>query len=278
MDETVVEQTQQRDPESPVDVSGPMPEDGALHAGADGDTSRGVRLHAKNRRKSAPLLRWVLPALVLVILGAAAGVVAARIAPPAYAASSQVLLRDRDYAAIVLGTGATPSTSTSQRTIAAQVLAAKAPSFIDEVARQVGVSAVAVSSGWTVTASPDADVIVFSVTSRDPRLAVRIADVTAELEASNYRDQLMTGLGSVRTTTTLDPNELRVLAQAQAFERISPSAQVIANAGSASGGPISVSKGALTGAAAGAIVALLVLAAEQSWRERARRRRAATEP
>ncbi len=276
MDDTVAERMRRREPESSVAVPHPMTTE---DAGADIEGSYVVGSHAKSRRKTTQLLlRWVLPALVLVILGSAAGVVAVRVAPPSYAASSQVLVRDRDYAAIVLGTGATPSTGTSQRTIAAQVLAAKAPSFTDEVARRAGVPADAVSAGLTVTASPDADVVVFSVTARAPQLAVRIADVSAELEVSRYRDHLVMGLGSAGTTTTLDPNELRVLAQAQAFERISPSAQVLATAGAASGGPISVWSGALTGAAAGAIVAMLALAAEHFWRERARGRRASTQP
>lgn len=216
--------------------------------------------------------------VVLLALGAIVGLTTAASAAPAYTANSQVLVRERDYAAIILGPASVSGGSTPQRAVAAQVLAAQASSFTDEVARQANLDPAVVVAALTVTASPDADVIVFSAASSDPAVAVAIADTAGTYEVSTYRDQLVLGLGSIAAGNTLDAAQLAQLAQVQAFERISPSAQVIAAAGAASGGPISASRGLLVGAAAGAVVAFLLLAADQALRSRRSRRRAAGSP
>ena len=95
---------------------------------------------------------------------------------------------------------------------------------------------------------------------------------------SSYRDQLVLGLGSIAAGNTLDAAQLAQLAQVQAFERISPSAQVIASATTPSGGPVPASRGLLVGAAAGAVVAFLLIAADQALRSRRRGRRGAGSP
>lgn len=216
--------------------------------------------------------------VVLLALGAIVGLTTAASAAPAYTADSQVLVRARDYAAIILGPTSVSGGSTPQRAVAAQVLTAQAPSFTYEVARQTKLDPAVVAAALTVTASPDADVIVFSAASSDPAVAVAIADTAGRYEVSTYRDQLMLGLGSIAAANTLDAAQLAQLAQVQAFERISPSAQVIAAAGAASGGPVSASRGLLVGAAAGAVIAFLLLAADQALRSRRRSRRAAGSP
>ena len=216
--------------------------------------------------------------VVLLALGAIVGVTTATGAAPAYTADSQVLMRVRDYAAVILGPGSVFGGSTPQRAVAAQVLAAQASSFTFEVARQAKLDPAVVAAALTVTASPDADVIVFSAASRDPAVAVAVADTAGRYEVSTYRDQLVLGLGTIAAGNTLDAAQLAQLAQVQAFERISPSAQVITAAGAASGGPVPASRGLLVGAAAGAVVAFLLLAADQALRSRRRSRRVAGLP
>lgn len=246
----------------PADTPPPASQDPSSPGGS------GVRL----------LVTRTVVVVVLLALGAIVGLTTAASAAPAYTANSQVLVRERDYAAIILGPASVSGGSTPQRAVAAQVLAAQASSFTDEVARQANLDPAVVVAALTVTASPDADVIVFSAASSDPAVAVAIADTAGTYEVSTYRDQLVLGLGSIAAGNTLDAVQLAQLAQVQAFERISPSAQVIAAAGAASGGPISASRGLLVGAAAGAVVAFLLLAADQALRSRRSRRRAAGSP
>lgn len=234
---------------------------------ASGDAAAGPA-----RPRGSGLLARAAVVVLLVVLGAVAGTVAAGRATPSWTADSQVLVRERDYAAIILGQSVVVASNTPQRSLAAQVLAAQSPTFTDEIARQAAVDPAAVADGLVVTASPDANVIVFTMTSADPAEAAAVADVAADLEVSTYRDQLVQGLGSIAAGNTLDATQLAQLAQVQAFERISPSAQVIATAGEATGGPTSAARGALTGGVAGAVVAFLLLAADAAWRSRGRRR------
>ena len=224
------------------------------------------------RRLALPVARIVVVAL-LVALGSIAGAVSASRATPSWSAASQVLLRERDYAAIVLGQFAVAASNTPQRSLAAQVLAAESPSFTNEVARRAGVDRASLTGALVITASPDANVVVFTMTSANPTEAVAVAAVAAELEVSTYRDQLVLGLGSVAAPNTLNATQLAQLAQVQSFEQISPSAQVIASGGEAKGGPTATSTGALTGGAAGAVVGFLLLAGDTAWRARGRRSR-----
>jgi len=210
--------------------------------------------------------------VLLAVLGAVVGLVAAGGAAPVYTATAQVLVRERDYAAIVLGPASVRSAGTPQRVVAAQVLAAQSMSFADEVARRADLDPAVVTAALTVTASPDADVVVFSVSASNPAVATTVADTAATYEVTSYRDQLITGLGSMSAGGALGAAQTAQLAQVQAFERISPSAQVISSAGKPTGGPVSASRGLATGAAAGAVVAFLLLALQQAMGSRRRNR------
>ena len=220
------------------------------------------------------LVARTIVVVVLLALGAIAGITTATHVAPTYTARSEVLMRVRDYAAVILGPGSVFGGPTPQRAVAAQVLAAQASSFTFEVARQTRLDPAVVAAALTVTASPEADVIIFSAASNDPAVAVAVANTAGRYEVSTYRDQLVLGLGTIAAGNTLDTARSAQLAQVQAFERISPSAQVIAAAGAASGGPVPASRGLLVGAAAGAVVAFLLLAADQALRSRRRNRRA----
>ncbi len=162
--------------------------------------------------------------------------------------------------------------------MAAQVRAAQSPSFTDEVARRADLDRAVVTAALTVTASPDSDIVVFTVSASDPSIATRIADTAAIYEVTSYRDQLVTGLGSIPTRGALDATQAAQLAQAQAFEGISPSAQVVSSAEDPIGGPVSAPRGLLTGAAAGAVIGFLLSALEHAMRSRRDRRAAAAGP
>lgn len=239
-----------------------------------GDPEASLPVLVPRRRQLALPVARIGVVVLLVVLGCLAGAVSASRATPSWSAAAQVLLRERDYAAVVLGQFAVAAPNTPQRSLAAQVLAAQSPSFINEVARRAGVDRASVAGGLVVTASPDANVVVFTMTSANPAQAVAVAVVAAELEVSTYRDQLVRGLGSIAAPNTLNATQLAQLAQVQSFEQISPSAQVIASGGEAKGGPTSTSTGALTGGAAGAVVGFLLLAGDTAWRARSRRSRA----
>lgn len=225
-----------------------------------------------HRHFALPVARIVVVVL-LVALGSIVGAVSASRATPSWSAASQVLLRERDYAAVVLGQFAVTASNTPQRSLAAQVLAAQSPLFTNEVARRAGVGGASVAGGLVVTASPDANVVVFTMTSANPAEAVAVAVVAAELEVTTYRDQLVRGLGSIAAPNTLNATQLAQLAQVQSFEQISPSAQVIASGGEAKGGPTATSTGAIIGGSAGAVVVFLLLAGDTAWRARSRRSR-----
>lgn len=226
-------------------------------------------------KRRSPVRRGIGVVVVLAVIGAVSGVLVAAFAPPEYTATAQVLVRSRDYAAVVLGAPAAPNQESPQRVLAAQVLAAQSPQFTDEVARRSNIDGREAASHLTVTASPDANVLVFSARSGDPKRAATIADKAAELEVSTYRDQLVRGLGDPSANNGLGGlasgmgiEAQRTFAQAESFEAISPSAQVIAQSGQAQGGPIPKVSAAVAGALAGAVVALLLLVSEHLWRER----------
>ncbi len=163
-------------------------------------------LHVVRRRK------WIiLQAVVLVPLAAVAFSLHQQ---RLYQASAQVLLSTQNLAAQVTGTQSTGLNLQPDRIAQTQAGVARVPVIAQRVLRRVSGTRLTVDqflADSSVTTSPNADLLGFSVTNHDPQLARRLVDAYARLYTS-YRRQLDTE--AIQTALKSADARLKQLARA----------------------------------------------------------------
>jgi Mrp family chromosome partitioning ATPase/capsular polysaccharide biosynthesis protein len=157
------------------------------HHHAEHSTTLRDYLQVLRRRK------WiVLQAVVLVPLAA---VLFSLNQQTLYQASAQVLLSSQNLAAQLTNTQSTGINLQPDRIAQTQAGVARVPVIASRVLRRVGGTGLTVDqflSDSSVSTSPNADLLGFTVTNHDPQLARRLVDAYAR-EYTIYRRQLDTG-------------------------------------------------------------------------------------
>jgi polysaccharide biosynthesis transport protein len=114
--------------------------------------------------------------------------------PSLYRASSQVLLKQGSLAATLSGIEDTSVYLDPNRVAQTQITLASTPAVAERVLKAVGVhdrSPGALLGSLSIAAEPNADILDFNVTDRDPALAVRLANAYAR-QYTIFRRQLDT--------------------------------------------------------------------------------------
>ncbi len=136
--------------------------------------------------------KWII--LQTLVLVPAAAVLLSLQQERLYRASAEVLLSRQSLAAALTGTPDPTMAQDPERFAHTQAALARAPQLAERVIRASGVEGVTggdLLANSTVTAKPNADLLVFEVTERDPDLAARLATAYAR-EFTVFRSELDT--------------------------------------------------------------------------------------